>query len=379
MILLSDKQDAHIRVTDFSAGDAWRSLDSALDNIAFSKESAIAAVAGRSSCLANRSSSVAQATITCGAPLRQIHSPRSSQSVVQDSLVQEPNSPSLSIMNATGGFWGPVTATLDWCEANYQFSNYIAEMANTISNLFTVGTACLGAYLIRRESLPNRYFWGYVGLGIVGLGSFAFHGTLLYSAQLADELPMVLSSSWSCFIVYDTEPTFVWTERSYAIMTACILLNTIFAVAYAFYRNPVFHQAVFASLMLLLVYRVEVLIRCPTAIRPKLPKDVVTRLRRTFGLGLGTFILGFLIWNLDNIYCIDITRWKRSVGWPVAFLLEGHAWWHILTAAGTYYLFVGTQYLTLCIKESPSRTKLQYAGGWLPYAQRLSKGKGKPL
>ena len=69
------------------------------------------------------------------------------------------------------------------------------------------------------------------GLGIVGLGSFAFHGTLLYSAQLADELPMVLSSSWSCFIVYDTEPTFIWAKRSYVLMTVYVLTNAIFAVA----------------------------------------------------------------------------------------------------------------------------------------------------
>jgi dihydroceramidase len=77
--------------------------------------------------------------------------------------------------------------------------------------------------------------------------------------------------------------------------------------------------------MLLIVYRVEILIRYPTAIRPKLPKDAIARLRGTFGFGTVTFILGFVIWNLDNVFCEPITRWKQAAGWPTAFLLEGIA------------------------------------------------------
>lgn len=35
------------------------------------------------------------------------------------------------------------------------------------------------------------------------------------------------------------------------------------------------------------------------------------------------FILGFAIWNLDNVFCETITPWKQWLGWPAAFLLEG--------------------------------------------------------
>ena len=77
------------------------------------------------------------------------------------------------------GYWGPVTATLDWCEvrhyssthlispfhhvfqANYQFSHYVAEISNTFSNLFFVCISVYGARLSSRESLPTRYLVGY--------------------------------------------------------------------------------------------------------------------------------------------------------------------------------------------------------------------------
>ena len=77
------------------------------------------------------------------------------------------------------GVWGPVTATLDWCEvglpllqlvfkdpdrrqANYQFSRYIAEMANSLSNLYSIGLAIFGVVGAQNESLPTRYTIGNV-------------------------------------------------------------------------------------------------------------------------------------------------------------------------------------------------------------------------
>lgn len=76
------------------------------------------------------------------------------------------------------GHWGPVTATLDWCEVrlsflsphvsslyvyqvNYQFSHYIAEVSNSFSNLFFICLSIYGAWLSSRESLPARYLVGF--------------------------------------------------------------------------------------------------------------------------------------------------------------------------------------------------------------------------
>lgn len=53
--------------------------------------------------------------------------------------------------------------------------------------------------------------------------------------------------------------------------------------------------------------------------------------------GLSIFLGGFLIWNLDNVFCSQVRQWRHAVGLPWAVLLEGHAWWHLMTGLGGKY------------------------------------------
>jgi dihydroceramidase len=46
-------------------------------------------------------------------------------------------------------------------------------------------------------------------------------------------------------------------------------------------------------------------------------------------LGLGIFLGGFVIWNLDNMFCPTLRRWRRTLGLPWGVLLEGHGWWYV--------------------------------------------------
>jgi hypothetical protein len=95
--------------------------------------------------------------------------------------------------DTTEGYWGPKTSTVNWCEADYTVTVYVAEFTNTISSLVIV---CNGLYGIYRHygHVEIRYIWAFAGFIVVGFGSAAFHGTLWRSMQLMDELPMVCVS-----------------------------------------------------------------------------------------------------------------------------------------------------------------------------------------
>jgi dihydroceramidase len=56
--------------------------------------------------------------------------------------------------------------------------------------------------------------------------------------------------------------------------------------------------------------------------------------------GLGIFLGGFAIWNLDNIYCSKLRKWRHEIGLPWGIVLEGHGWWHVMTGIGAYYYIV---------------------------------------
>ncbi|KJA28533.1 hypothetical protein HYPSUDRAFT_177683 [Hypholoma sublateritium FD-334 SS-4] len=292
------------------------------------------------------------------------------------------------------GIYGPVTATLDWCEINHQFSPYIAEIANSFSNLFTIGISLCGLREanVPNKELPTRYGIGYLGVALVGLGSFFFHATLLFEAQLADELPMIYVGSMSLFLLFDNKPGFgINNSRSQLLLVLLALFDVLFTWSYMIYRNPVYHQLVFGILVITTVIRVMYILKYTDAaerIPPKKKADIAN----FFTTGAIMFAVGFGVWNLDNIFCGHLTNWKLSLGWPWAFLLEGHSWWHVLTGLGTYYMYIGIQcesiwlissfmqsyvlylrtseVITLCTKDDPKNYEVQTKWG-MPHVKLI--------
>lgn len=77
--------------------------------------------------------------------------------------------------------------------------------------------------------------------------------------------------------------------------------------------------------------------------------------------GLTTFLGGFLIWNLDNLYCSTIRPWRHNLGLPWAVVLEGHAWWHLMTGIGGKLGHVQLPLLPLSVSLSPASLELTEA------------------
>lgn len=101
--------------------------------------------------------------------------------------------------------------------------------------------------------------------------------------------------------------------------------------------NPIYHEVAFAGIMLFAISRICYLI---TRLPPIDKHPAKARVRKTIFTGMATFALGFAVWNVDNLFCPTLRSWRAKIG-PFGFLLEFHAWWHILTMAGAYLILVG--------------------------------------
>lgn len=74
--------------------------------------------------------------------------------------------------------------------------------------------------------------------------------------------------------------------------------------------NPVYHQVAFAGIMLTSICRSIWLIY-------QLPEGQRSKYAWTLLGGVGWFVLGFVIWNLDNYFCVylrDTRRWLTGNG-----------------------------------------------------------------
>eukprot|EP00003_Mantamonas_plastica_P028039 TRINITY_DN6205_c1_g1_i1.p1 TRINITY_DN6205_c1_g1~~TRINITY_DN6205_c1_g1_i1.p1 ORF type:complete len:108 (+),score=23.91 TRINITY_DN6205_c1_g1_i1:36-326(+) len=96
-------------------------------------------------------------------------------------------------MSTNLGFWG-FTASVNWCEPDYHVSPYVAEFWNTVSSAVMALVGLMGIINGIKAGIPGRFIWGYLALNVVGLGSMAFHGTLLFEGQAADELSMMIGT-----------------------------------------------------------------------------------------------------------------------------------------------------------------------------------------
>ncbi|XP_063147073.1 alkaline ceramidase 1 [Candoia aspera] len=93
-----------------------------------------------------------------------------------------------------------LSSEVDWCEANFERSVYVAEYYNTLSSiaffLLAPLTLWLNSDYVSYRPTPIRSF--IILQILVGIFSFYFHMTLSYTGQLLDELSIL----WTLCISY---------------------------------------------------------------------------------------------------------------------------------------------------------------------------------
>ncbi|WP_395819397.1 ceramidase [Archangium minus] len=254
------------------------------------------------------------------------------------------------------GFWGANTATVDWCETNYEHLHYVCELFNSASSLAMVFAGVLGIALHRRV-LELRLLLAFAMVSVVGLGSIAFHATLLFQHQMLDELPMLYLALLMVYILVENRP-----ERRFGIgfplaLFAYAVLSTYLS---AFTRGRLqffLFQASFATLEFFALARVYLIHRRS--------QDVMAR--RIFQLGIGAYAFAIVLWLSDIQFCSTLNETLPSYGIPNP---QFHAWWHFFVSCGFYALLIVIAHDRL--KTLGQTPQLRFAAGVIPLVRGSS-------
>ncbi|KAH9514647.1 Alkaline ceramidase 3 [Bulinus truncatus] len=173
------------------------------------------------------------------------------------------------------------------------------------------------------EKHEKRFIYSFLALAVVGTGSWFFHMTLKYSMQLMDELPMIWGTSFLIYSLYmiDSKPN----EENVVLRFILIIYCIIVTLVYILVNVPIFHQVAYGlmvSCIVILASKTLLFMKCN---------------RKLYFLSLMTYGLGFLLWNVDNVFCSNLRSIRaHPVGQVSGMLFECHAWWHIFAGIGTY-------------------------------------------
>ena len=247
------------------------------------------------------------------------------------------------------GFWGTPTSTLDWCEANYENTYFIAEFWNTVSNLGMIIPPVYGIYDCYRQGLENKFIVNYVLLLLTGIGSLMFHMTLKYEMQLLDELPMVWGASYMLYTLYEIH---MRTEKGTAYVgIGIVAYSSILTISYLIFPNPIYYEVMYGILIL---------------------ANIILGMRRSYidggqvtGIlffgGLLLYAIGFVFWNIDNHFCSFLSSFRENVRANndlltiISPLTQLHGWWHLLAGyAGYIHIIVCIQHRLKYLKMKTS-------------------------
>jgi dihydroceramidase len=195
-----------------------------------------------------------------------------------------------------GGFWGPVTASVDWCEPNYALSPFVAEFWNTLSNLPPVLVGALGFWAAWRRRgrsgatlQPRAVALSYWTLIVVFVGSIVFHATLTYAGQLLDELPMIYG------VLYLHDALTPGASRLARAGLAALAVG-VSIVMFVLRHSPLPLQLSYGTFVVSLVVRSFYL-----------DHTLRGRLRRhLLGISFVSYGSGFAAWLLDQHFCARV-------------------------------------------------------------------------
>lgn len=211
------------------------------------------------------------------------------------------------------GFWEPHTSSMDFCEENYRFTLYVAELLNAVTSLpIVVAGAWAWALMPNRYRGYYRFHLVWLGFISVGVGSTLFHSTLLRPAQALDEIPMVLGNVACVYCLASPQGI------DLLLMGSILVVFSIFQVAvYVAFEAYVVFFLMYGLLVLYLTVASARLVFFMPA------KGNGPLLRKLFKIAFGLYFSGFGVWVADHALCSQL-----GVG-------HLHMAWHFMACGGT--------------------------------------------
>lgn len=202
-----------------------------------------------------------------------------------------------------------MTATIDWCEPNHTWTDYIAEFGNTMSSL---SLSLVGLYMWQKhknDNLTKPIRWSHYLSILIGIGSAWFHATLSYTGQLVDELSML----WLMTI---SLPTMLGAHKyvSYALYSATLWYTVLsFTVDVVPTTQYLVFQTFFGTMVAMVAIKIYT---------SMLTSRKTERLVRNT---IGTFACALVLWLCDFYLCEMIGHWYL------------HTAWHLVVSCTLYY------------------------------------------
>lgn len=204
----------------------------------------------------------------------------------------------------------PATCAAEGCFCEAPRDSPVKQPANTWSNL---GFLLIAVFILRHRGSGAAAFAGIVAA--IGLGSMAFHSTLTFAGEWVDNAAMYLFTSHLTFLSLSRTGAGIPSP-----WPATITMTSLLAAGA--YLRPEWRRLIFAS---------SVCLAGLSEFRAQRLQPL--RNKKWFWVGVGCFALAYLFWWLDlyGVLCSP-----RS-------LFQGHALWHLLSAAATGALYLHHQ------------------------------------
>jgi dihydroceramidase len=216
------------------------------------------------------------------------------------------------------GYWVPTWGSIlgvsptNWCEPDYVWSPYVAEWWNTLSSIPIFLGAGAFAWSALAQGVRKRFALPLLLMSAVGVGSIAFHGTLLFAGQAADELPMVYAAVSLLYATTSPARHASWPYLPHVLILYC----TGFTAAYFLSSSEIVHQFFLGSYIALVVTLFLNAFVIAYGLKQR-RANFLLLLAFCFYVG-GTLLL----WVPDKLMCESVQH------------LSLHAWFHLSSTIG---------------------------------------------